>query len=179
TVGFGTAQGTTIPVKEGGQVTLKRDENNNVVVTRYHPEFLSAAATAAGGTFIDASETDKASKVRQAVATLRAVGRAVEGGRTQTPRYQLFLLPALLLLLLDIWRCERRRRRVPTPAAASTAAAAAILLVMHGCSLPPNLTSQGAGAYHDGQFARAASLYKNAIRRGDRRTAVMYNLGTA
>src|SRR6185503_9514114 len=163
TVGFGTAQGTTIPVKEGGQVTLKRDENNNVVVTRYHPEFLSAAATAAGGTFIDASETDKASKVRQAVATLRAVGRAVEGGRTQTPRYQLFLLPALLLLLIDIWRGERRRRRVPT------AAAAAILLVMHGCSLPPNLISQGAGAYHDGQFARAASLYKNAIRRGDRR----------
>src|SRR5438034_8460866 len=44
TVGFGTTQGSTIPIRERGANTLKRDDNGQVVVTRYHPEFLRAAA---------------------------------------------------------------------------------------------------------------------------------------
>jgi hypothetical protein len=40
-------------------------------VTQYHPEFLKAAAEAAEERFIDASSTDKASRVKSALATLR------------------------------------------------------------------------------------------------------------
>src|SRR5690349_13621451 len=51
TVGFGTTQGSTIPVKTADGITQKRDENGQVVVTRYNPELLKAAAEAAQGTF--------------------------------------------------------------------------------------------------------------------------------
>ena len=83
TVGFGTQAGSTIPVRDNGGVSEKRDLEGNVVVTKYHPEMLRAAAQAASGTFIDAAETDKATKVRRALVQLRSVQRAVEAGRTQ------------------------------------------------------------------------------------------------
>ena len=92
------------------------------MITKYHPEMLRAAAEGAGGTFIDAAESDKASKVRRALVQLRGVQRAVEAGRTQTPRFQLFLIPAVLLLLLDTALAERRGRRRRSAAAAATAA---------------------------------------------------------
>ena len=43
TVGFGTTQGSTIPIVENGATTVKRDENGQVVVTQYHPEYLRTA----------------------------------------------------------------------------------------------------------------------------------------
>ena len=71
TVGFGTTDGTTIPIKNpDGSMTTKKDENGNTVVTQYHPEFLKAAADAADGTFIDAGATDKAARVKSALAKL-------------------------------------------------------------------------------------------------------------
>ncbi len=83
TVGFGTVAGATIPIREGNAVVEKRDPEGNVVITKYHPEMLRAAAEAANGTFIDAGESDKAAKVRRALVQLRGVQRAVEAGRTQ------------------------------------------------------------------------------------------------
>jgi Ca-activated chloride channel family protein len=40
TVGFGTTQGSTIPIVENRVVTQKRDENGNIVVTHYDPALL-------------------------------------------------------------------------------------------------------------------------------------------
>src|SRR5262249_46737950 len=102
TVGFGTTEGTTIPIKNpDGSIGTKKDENGNTVITQYHPEFLKAAADAANGTFIEAGATDKAARVKAALSTLRTTARASSGGETKTPRYQLFLFPAFALLLLD------------------------------------------------------------------------------
>ena len=176
TVGFGTPEGSNIPIRDGNQVVFKRDEFNNVVVTRYHPEILDAAARAAHGTFIDAGETDKAAKIRAALQTLRTSGRMMEGGRSQTPRYQLFLAPALLLILLDLWRAERRRRRAPVAAAA---AAASLLLAVQSCAWPGSMASKAGREYHAGRYSRAAGLYRTVIGEGDRRPAMMYNLGTS
>ena len=67
TVGFGSTEGATIPIRDGDRIVEKRDEEGNVVVTRYHPEILQAAATAAQGTFIDAAASDKATRVRRAL----------------------------------------------------------------------------------------------------------------
>src|SRR5215210_3626864 len=101
TVGFGSIQGSTIPIREGNRVTEKRDEKGEVVVTHYKPEVLQAAAAAATGTFIPAEATDKAARIKSALARLRSKSRATLGGEDRTPRYQWFLLPAVLLLWLD------------------------------------------------------------------------------
>src|SRR5256885_13801149 len=60
TVGFGTTEGSTIPMVENRVVTQKRDENGNVVITRYDPQLLKQIADEARGVFVDARTPDKA-----------------------------------------------------------------------------------------------------------------------
>ncbi|MEJ7808776.1 MAG: VWA domain-containing protein, partial [Gemmatimonadaceae bacterium] len=132
-VGFGTANGATIPVATAEGTVPKRDETGAVVITRYTPALLQAAATASRGTFIDAAATDKATRVVRAVATLRRTQGATDSSANRRPRFQLFLLPALLLALADTLLAERRGRRRRGAAAATTAAAASLFLLL----LPP------------------------------------------
>ena len=189
TVGFGTTQGSTIPVKNpDGSTTLKRDEGGQIVVTHYTPDFLRAAADAAHGTFIDASRTDKAALVKSALARLRTKARATVSGDSRTPRYQLFLLPAVLLLLLDTILSERRGRRQRRSAASETAVTAAAALVfmvlplVSGCAgfLPSSSPSdKAARAFHSQNYQQSAALYRSAIDGGDKRPETLYNYGTA
>ncbi|MGH7717439.1 MAG: VWA domain-containing protein, partial [Gemmatimonadaceae bacterium] len=88
-VGFGTAEGSTIPVRSPAGTTPKRDENGEIVITRYHPETLQAITSAADGAFIDAAATDKASRVRRALSTLRREQRQASSGRERRPQFQL------------------------------------------------------------------------------------------
>jgi Ca-activated chloride channel family protein len=188
TVGFGATQGSTIPVKNpDGSTTLKRDEGGQIVVTHYTPDFLRAAADAAHGTFIDASRTDKAALVKSALARLRTKARATVSGDSRTPRYQLFLLPAVLLLLLDTILSERRGRRQRRSAAQTAVNAAAALLFMvlplaSGCAgfLPSSSPSdKAARAFHGQNYQQSAALYRSAIDGGDKRPETLYNYGTA
>jgi Ca-activated chloride channel family protein len=189
TVGFGSTQGSTIPVKNpDGTTTAKRDEGGQTVVTHYTPDFLRAAAEAAHGTFIDASRTDKAALVKSALARLRTKAHATISGESRTPRYQLFLLPAVLLLLLDTLLAERRGRRRRSSAAAETSVSAVAALVLmllpnvSGCAgvLPSSSPAEnGARAYRSQNFQQAAQLYRRAIDGGDKRPEILYNYGTA
>jgi len=189
TVGFGTTQGSTIPVKNpDGSTTQKRDEGGQIVVTHYTPDFLRAAADAAHGTFIDASRTDKAALVKSALARLRTKARATVSGDSRTPRYQLFLLPAVFLLLLDTILSERRGRRQRRSAASQTAVTAATALVfvvlpfLSGCAgfLPSSSPSdKAARAFHGQNYQQSAALYRSAIDGGDKRPETLYNYGTA
>lgn len=177
TVGFGTTEGTTIPDVEGNRVTEKRDDEGNVVITQYHPETLQAVATAAQGTFIDAGESDKATRIRRALQSLQTTKRTLEGGRSGTPRFQLLVIPALLLILFDIWAASARRRRRGEQRVAVAATSAA--LVMGGCVLPGAMVTRAGDQYTGGLYGRAAASYRQAIRDGDRRPEILYNLGTA
>ena len=175
TVGFGTAQGSTIPVQEGDVTVPKRDENNEIVITRYNSEHLRLIAEAGNGTFIDAAVTDKATRVRSALQTLRRANRSISAaGTTRTPRFQWFVAPALLLLLLDTWLADRRSRARGRVAAALVGAAA-----MTGCAWPGSTARDAAREYALGRYPRAAALYRFAITKGDARPQMMYNLGTA
>lgn len=179
TVGFGTTNGSTIPIREGGTTTNKRDENGQVVITRYQPDFLRAAAEAAGGTFIDAGETDKATRIRAALASLRRQQRVAAAGETKTPRYQWFLFPAVLLLVLDTLLSERRGKRRKEPAASSAAAvAAALALFLAGCA-GQSANVNAARAYHARQYTEAAAAYRRLIDGGDRDASTLYNYGTS
>jgi Ca-activated chloride channel family protein len=184
TVGIGTEAGSTIPIEENGRRTEKRDENGNIVVTRYTPTLLAAAAQEAEGVFIAAGETDKAAKIRRALATLRTQARAVDVGREQSPRFQLFLIPALILLIIDTLLGERRGRRGRAPAAAKTAtSAAAGIALFFTLVAPPPLEAAGpaeaAAHYRAKRYAQAIAEYRRAIANGDKSEETLYNLGTA
>ncbi len=173
TVGFGTTAGATIPVPEGGTVVPKRDENDQVVISRYNPETLQAIAEASNGTFVGAEVTDKATRVRAALQRLRATSRTVSAGASKTSRFQWFVAPALLLLLLDTWRAERVRRRRRAPLALAGVAALA------GCTWSGSAPRDAAREYAVGRYARSAAIYRAAIAAGDARPQLFYNLGTA
>jgi Ca-activated chloride channel family protein len=160
TVGFGTEAGTTIPISGGAAGdTIKRDENGDVVVTHYTPKMLEAIADAGHGVFISAAETDKAVKIRNALNKLRTQERALERGQSLAPQFQLFLAPAVLLLLLDTFLADRTRVRVRK--AATVAVAAVTLGFVQIDSVPPPQT------------------FKQLVDKGDHTSRTMYNYGTA
>jgi Ca-activated chloride channel homolog len=178
TVGFGTAQGSTIPIKDGEVTTFKKDDAGQTVITRYTPEFLKAAADAAGGTFIAAEATDKAGLIKTALSTLRTQARTSLGGEDRVLRYQWFLLPGLLLLLLDTLLSERRGRVRWLPPVAKTAAAAVAFTLVGGC-VRVNKNPEGINAFRARDYMGAATRFRRAIEKGDTTGHTTYNYGTS
>ncbi|MBV6521406.1 MAG: hypothetical protein MNPFHGCM_01542 [Gemmatimonadaceae bacterium] len=172
-VGFGTTKGSTIPIREDDRVVPKRDEAGQIVITRYNPLTLRAAADESHGTFIDAGESDKATRIRQALRALKATGRTMQSGREYTRRFQLFLIPAFVLLLFDTWWSDRSGRR---PAAA---AAVVALMLLQGCVWRNEPEAVAARAFRSKNFGAAIALYRPAAAspRADARS--LYNFGTA
>src|SRR6185369_8437948 len=111
-------------VRTNAGTTVKRDEAGNVVVTRYSPTLLRAAADAARGAFVPASAPDKARLVRRVLDGLKTQSRAMATGRNLSPQFQWFVGAAFALLLLDTLLALRTRRRTVAAAAAAGALAA-------------------------------------------------------
>lgn len=180
TVGFGTTQGSTIPVQDGSVTREKRDDEGKVVITRYSPELLEAAAKAAGGTFIPAEASDKATRVRGALRSLRTAKRKVDSREDHVPRYLWLLLPALALLAYDTWLLSRRRTS-PQPSVEAMPPAALVLLLVAlpvalvSCKQPPD----PAALFAEGNVAAAIAGYRAQIANGDTTVRTRYNLGTA
>ena len=182
TVGFGTAGGAPIPLPATGGAEVKRDTEGKIVITRYDEELLRAVATAADGVFIPAGMTDKGNRVRRALADLESVRRAERLRQARPPRFALFVFAAILLLLVDAWRVdggrlpwrgliERRFRRVGP-------ALVAFLLAAPALGAQP--TAQDAIEHHRaGRILPAIRDYRAAIAAGDRRSIVLFDLGTA
>lgn len=191
TVGFGTTEGSTIPIQDGSVTREKRDDDGKIVITRYSPELLDAAAKAAGGTFIPAEASDKATRVRGALRSLRTAKRKVDSREDHVPRYLWLLLPALALLAYDTWLLTRRRSpsdtASPVPSTLpttlpSTMPPVALLLML--AVLPVTLLSckqapDPAALFAEGNVQAAIAGYRAQIASGDTTARTRYNLGTA
>jgi Ca-activated chloride channel homolog len=149
TVGFGTEQGATIPVRENGVLTQKKDATGAVVITRYSPELLKAAAEEGNGVFVPPADPDRAASVRQVLARLRTEQRSLTRGTNLAQRFQYFLLPGLMLLLLDTFLLSRRGRRRELTAVGTAASSLAVLL-LGGCSLFNNPEKDAIRLYNKG-----------------------------
>jgi Ca-activated chloride channel family protein len=209
TVGYGTEQGSTIPLEAGGVTSLKRDAAGDVVVTHYMPDLLLAAAEAGHGTFIPATATDKAANIRRALSTLRVAQRAVEQGEDRSARFQLFLIAALALLGIDTLVADPRRAvrrgvdRAPTQPSGTTPRLPARVSAPTRAPMPARAGAIGAviflvpavmprvlpGVLPGHPVSVAAVLAQSitskpaAVRRaidaGDRSPRTLYNYGTA
>jgi len=177
-VGFGTEKGSTIPVRTSQGIQPKRDENGQIVITRYTPEMLQNAVTAAHGVFIDAAATDKAVRIRGALSLLRRQARATESETSRRARFQLFLIPALLLVILDSMLGTRRGRRASAPAAA-TATALALCLLLTPSSLRAETGDAADQLYRSGRYPEAAAAYQREIQEHADSPRLEFNLGTA
>ena len=183
TVGFGTTQGSTIPIQDGSVTREKRDDDGKIVITRYSPELLEEAAKAAGGTFIPADASDKATRVRGALRSLRTAKRNVDSREDHVPRYLWLLLPALALLAYDTWLLTRRRALNDAASRGSSTMPPVALLLLLG-ALPVTLMSckqapDPAALFAEGNVQAAIAGYRAQIANGDTTVRTRYNLGTA
>jgi len=177
-VGFGTEKGATIPVRTAQGTQAKRDENGQIVTTRYTPELLKDAVTAAHGVFIDAAATDKAARIRGALAMLRRQARESESETARRARFQLFLVPALLLMVIDTVMSTRRGRRRRAPAAATATALALVMLIVPVAVHAETGGDAGDKLYQAARYPEAAAAYQREIQDADS-PRLEYNLGTA
>jgi Ca-activated chloride channel homolog len=189
TVGFGSPEGSTIPEAFGNTTRDKRDDQGNVVVTRYMPELLEAAAEASGGLFVPAEATDRAGRVRASFASLRTERRLVASREDHVARFAWFLTPALLLLLLDTWLARkpaaRRASRTDDgtrPVATLASAAPLFMIVPFGATLVLGACARApdpAIRLAEGDALGAVVAYRALMAEGDTSLEMRYNLATA
>jgi Ca-activated chloride channel homolog len=181
TVGFGTPAGGTIPLPGTGGADVKRDENGEIVITRYEPAFLEALAKAAGGEFVPADATDKSNRIRRVLAGLEAASREEAIRLSRPVRYQWFAVLALLLLLLDAAFADGARMPAWLKWRRGSQAAVLVALLCGAPSLQAQVPSlrEALEAQRAGRVDEAIRAYRRIVADGDRRPVVLYNLGSA
>jgi Ca-activated chloride channel family protein len=149
-LGVGTAQGAFIPDGAGGYV---KDDRGAVVLSKLNSSTLRELAAATQGVYIDASSwVDLGAVLKQTVEAGRRGEFKEKTEARQIERFQWALAPALLCLLLSLWRefpVRPRARSLPLAARGETgarrqepgrqpaAAAIAVILLLGACSLLP------------------------------------------
>jgi len=113
TVGVGTRAGHVVPsVTDEGQVTgVLKKEGDEPVFSALNEELLRSLADATGGQYFAFSNRSVAPDLIAALDALEKQQYEAQIQEAGEDRYQLVLLPALLLLMLEAALPDRRRRR--------------------------------------------------------------------
>ena len=110
TIGVGTEKGGTIPLKRNGIVEgFKKDNNNQVVITKLVPESLTAIAKATKGGYVNGNNTKEVLEyIKNALNNIQKTEfEATEMADFQS-QFQWFLGFAFLLLFVDVFLLERK-----------------------------------------------------------------------
>ncbi len=110
TIGMGLPDGAPIPISDNnGSVTYLKDNKGNVVVTKLNEQMLEDIAAAGNGTY---------SRANNASVGLDAILKNINKIQKQdieerqftdyVHRFQYFLIPAILLLILELITVERK-----------------------------------------------------------------------
>ncbi len=114
TIGVGTENGGTIPLKSLGQNgELQKDQEGNVVVTKRNSDVLNKISKSSGGIYIDGNNTKQ---VTESIKNLLDKTQKSEFESTQMAdfksQFQWFLGFAFFLLFLDLFFLERKTKWV-------------------------------------------------------------------
>ena len=149
-LGVGTAEGAMLPDEKGG---LLKDDKGGVVLSRLEPHTLQQLAEQTHGVYRDAATWVDIADLVGSTVDQGTKGQYVEQKQVrQQDRFQWFLAPAMLFLLLSYWielpvfpvaRTLPRRPRPARDAAVDVARAAALLLAV---LVAPRLASAASAA---------------------------------
>jgi len=109
TIGVGTPKGGPIPLKQNGVVqSFKRDQNNEVVITKLNAESLESIAKATKGMYINGNQTKAVlEKIKKALDTIQKTEFEATQMANYQSQFQWFIGLAILLLALDLFLLER------------------------------------------------------------------------
>lgn len=114
TVGMGLPEGAPIPAydRAGNQQGFKRDRSNNTVISRLNEEMLQEIANAGNGKYVRANNTQVGLRIIfDEISQLEKTEFESRMFTDYEDRFQWFLAPALLLLLIEFLIFERRSSR--------------------------------------------------------------------
>jgi len=149
-LGIGTAPGALIPDAAGGYV---KDERGAVVLSRLNSATLQELAQFTGGAYTDASSwVDLPALLRKTVEAGRKGEFSEKNTARMIERYQWFLAPGLLLLLISFWAefpVRPRERSLPLAGGVKHKAvsnklgtiAASAFVLLTAFSLSPNASA--------------------------------------
>jgi Ca-activated chloride channel homolog len=114
TIGVGTEKGGTIPLRVNGVVeSFKRDNNNEVVITKLNKEGLTAIAKATKGGYVDGNNTKAVlDYVKNALDNIQKTEFESTQMADFQSQFQWFLGFAFALLFLDVFLLERKTKWV-------------------------------------------------------------------
>lgn len=113
TVGLGSPAGAPIPIynASGQQTDFKRDRAGNVVVSKLDEEALERIANSASGKYFrGTSSQDELEEIYKSISVLQKKEFGVKQFTDFEDRFQWFLVPAALLLILELVITEKRSR---------------------------------------------------------------------
>jgi Ca-activated chloride channel family protein len=110
TIGVGTEKGGPIPIKQNGVVqSFKRDNNNEVVITKLNQESLKEIAKATKGGYVSGNSTKEVlNYVKKALDNIQKTEFEATQMADFESQFQWFLGIAFALLFLDIFFLDRR-----------------------------------------------------------------------
>ncbi|MEK7216722.1 MAG: tetratricopeptide repeat protein, partial [Chloroflexota bacterium] len=181
TLGAGTSQGGTIPVRgPGGTLTLKRDRSGQIVQTRLDAGALASLAEKTGGRYALATENG-----RELVGLYGRVQQQLNSRVSEEPSApedlsSWFVLAGLLLLMAVMLLPERRGARRPIAAAGLPLAAVLLAGACTGDAGPIfKMNEEGAKFFNEGNFPAALDRFRQAqVRRPDL-PPLTFNVGGA
>ncbi|MGP8215808.1 MAG: vWA domain-containing protein [Bacteroidia bacterium] len=112
TIAMGSADGAPIPIYTNGQQSgFMKDKDGTTVVTKLDLNLMQQIAAAGGGSCVRASTSDAG--LETILGQIRRMGKKIveeKVYRDYDEQYELFIIPALLILLIDIFISERRTK---------------------------------------------------------------------
>lgn len=112
TIGIGSESGVPIPIKKGqGNIVYKKDNKQNLVMTRLNSLILEKIALESDGKYFHAGTNLDLSLIYSEIAKMEKKDLGMNKLAVYEERYQIFLLIALILLLLEFFIPERVRHK--------------------------------------------------------------------
>jgi Ca-activated chloride channel family protein len=111
TIGLGSSDGVPIPVysKDGQQIGFKKDNDGNVVLTKLDASVLRQIASAGNGQYFHGSNyEDQLNDIYNDLSKLEKTEFGVKKVTDYEDRFYYFLIPALILLVLEFFISETK-----------------------------------------------------------------------
>jgi len=171
TIGFGSATGSLIPIKnDAGENDFVRDENGQPVNSKLDAARLSEIATAAGGFYLPYGQDAAQVIFDKGIAPIGMQENGTLSARKPIERYAWPTMAALALL--SLWSVLGEGRR-------GNARVAALIIGLGIFLLPSSLRASGLNDYSAGNYQGALQDFEQRLKAGDKSPAVQFDAGAA